>query len=246
MLESQEMPEHCQRTPIISHEMPRLRTSCSFTLHAPFVGKHYGYLATLTVVSHAIHVLRGCCRVQTSSHFLVTSSCRNRSTESVTSRAVAYPNGIFDSANEIADEPLWFAVQVKPTHEKRVASLFDYKRYEWFLPLYGGRRRWSDRIKLMELPLFPGYVFCRFARCARLPVLKTPSVLRIVGTGLAPTPNRRTRDRGSSESDAVRTRCFAPPLHTRIHASTTWATPRPNYPEVALFDHSPQEVNAER
>ena len=50
----------------------------------------------------------------------------------MTSRAVAYPNGIFDSANEIADEPLWFAVQVKATHEKRVASLFDYKRYEWF------------------------------------------------------------------------------------------------------------------
>src|SRR5262249_43248586 len=67
----------------------------------------------------------------------------------------------------------------------------------------------------MELPLFPGYVFCRFARCDRLPVLKTPSVLRIVGTGLAPTPNRRTRDRGFSESDAVRTRCFAPSLHTR-------------------------------
>jgi hypothetical protein len=59
MLESQEMPEHCQRTPIISHEMPRLRTFCSFTLHAPFVGKHYGYLATLTVVSHAIHVPTG-------------------------------------------------------------------------------------------------------------------------------------------------------------------------------------------
>jgi hypothetical protein len=31
-----------------------------------------------------------------------------------------------------------------------------------------------------------------------------------------------------------------------IHASTTWATRRPNYPEVALFDHSPREVNAER
>ena len=82
----------------------------------------------------------------------------------------------------------WFAVQVKTTHEKRVASSFDYAGYEWFLPLYGCRRRWSDRIKHVDLPLFPGYIFCRFTPCARVPVLKTPSVLRITGIGLTPTP----------------------------------------------------------
>jgi transcription antitermination factor NusG len=90
--------------------------------------------------------------------------------------------------NETTDERSWFALQVKTTHEKRVASMFDHRGYEWFLPLYKSRRRWSDRTKLMELPLFQGYLFCRFAPRDRVPVLKTPSVLRIVGIGLTPTP----------------------------------------------------------
>ena len=85
-------------------------------------------------------------------------------------------------------EPSWFAVQVKTTHEKRVASLLDEKGFEFFLPLYRDRRRWSDRIKEMELPLFPGYIFCRFARPARSAVLKTPSVYRVVGIGSVPAP----------------------------------------------------------
>src|SRR5216117_2095668 len=81
----------------------------------------------------------------------------------------------------------WFAVQVKSTHEKRVTSLLQYQTYEWFLPLYTSRRRWSDRIKQVQLPLFPGYVFCRFAMSARVPILKTPSVMRIAGIGYVPT-----------------------------------------------------------
>src|SRR5437667_12130803 len=75
----------------------------------------------------------------------------------------------------------WFALVVKTQHEKMVASLLDSKGYEQFLPLYSVRRRWSDRIKQMELPLFPGYVFCRFDVHARGPILKTPSVLGIAG-----------------------------------------------------------------
>src|SRR5881628_232071 len=82
----------------------------------------------------------------------------------------------------------WFAIQVKSTHEKRVSALLEYQTYECFLPLYTSRRRWSDRIKQVQLPLFPGYVFCRFAMSARVPILKTPSVMRIAGIGYIPTP----------------------------------------------------------
>jgi len=82
----------------------------------------------------------------------------------------------------------WFAVQARTTHEKRVASLLEYQKYECFLPTYTSRRRWSDRIKEVELPLFPGYVFCRFDVHARGPVLMTPSVNGIVGFGGRPTP----------------------------------------------------------
>src|SRR2546421_10414546 len=80
----------------------------------------------------------------------------------------------------------WFALVVKTQHEKMVASLLDSKGYEQFLPLYSVRRRWSDRIKQLELPLFPGYVFCRFDLNKRLPILVTPAVLLIVGAGRLP------------------------------------------------------------
>ncbi len=82
----------------------------------------------------------------------------------------------------------WFALRVRAQHEKLVASSLHSKGYEDFLPLYRCRRRWSDRIKEIELPLFPGYVFCRFDVHRRLPILITPDVLLIVGAGKIPVP----------------------------------------------------------
>src|SRR5215813_10609914 len=93
-----------------------------------------------------------------------------------------------ESAKRVEDFMLWYAVQVKTTHEKRVASFLDFCGFEWFLPVYECRRRWSDRIKRVELPLFAGYVFCRFELSDRVRILKTPSVTRIVGVGHKPIP----------------------------------------------------------
>jgi transcription antitermination factor NusG len=63
------------------------------------------------------------------------------------------------------------------------------KGYEEFLPLYRSRRRWSDRFKELELPLFPGYLFCRCDVTDRLmPILTTPGVIGIVGAGKTPVP----------------------------------------------------------
>lgn len=62
------------------------------------------------------------------------------------------------------------------------------KGFEAFLPAYTSRRRWSDRIKELELPLFAGYLFCRMSlEERRLPVLTTPGVRQIVGIGGTPT-----------------------------------------------------------
>ena len=62
------------------------------------------------------------------------------------------------------------------------------KGFETFLPAYKSRRRWSDRIKELELPLFAGYLFCRMSlEERRLPVLTTPGVRQIVGTAGTPT-----------------------------------------------------------
>lgn len=80
----------------------------------------------------------------------------------------------------------WFALRVKPRHEKTTACALRNRGLEEFLPLCRSRRRWSDRVKELELPLFPGYVFCRFAVQERLPVLTVPGVASVVGFGARP------------------------------------------------------------
>jgi len=82
----------------------------------------------------------------------------------------------------------WFALQVRSRYEHSVATHLGGMGYERFLPLYKCRRRWSDRFKEFELPLFPGYVFCRLDLSNRLPVLMTPGVTLIVGAGKIPLP----------------------------------------------------------
>ena len=84
--------------------------------------------------------------------------------------------------------PRWYALTVKPRHEKAVAGALRNNALEEFLPLYRSRRVWSDRIKELDLPLFPGYVFCRFSLENRGLVLKMSSVISIVGFGNGPTP----------------------------------------------------------
>jgi transcription antitermination factor NusG len=82
----------------------------------------------------------------------------------------------------------WFAVQTKPRHEKMVAQQLEYKGYQPFLPTYLVRHKWSDRIKVIEQPLFDGYCFCRIDRDSTARVITTPGTIRIVGLPGAPTP----------------------------------------------------------
>lgn len=82
----------------------------------------------------------------------------------------------------------WFALTVAPRKEKITAQTLRQAGLEDFLPLYSVRRKWSDRIKKHENPLFPGYVFCRFDSAMRQPVLKTPGVVSIVSFGKNPEP----------------------------------------------------------
>jgi transcription antitermination factor NusG len=86
------------------------------------------------------------------------------------------------------DSFLWYALQVRPRFEKIIASTLLGKGYEGFLPLYRHRSRWSDRVKEIQLPLFPGYLFCRFDVNRRLPILVTPGVMHVVGIGKTPHP----------------------------------------------------------
>jgi len=85
------------------------------------------------------------------------------------------------SPSERYRERQWFALCTCANHEKRVSAQLQARGIEHFLPLYRSVRRWTDRRVQLDLPLFPGYLFVHFARPARLRVLETPGVVRLVG-----------------------------------------------------------------
>lgn len=57
------------------------------------------------------------------------------------------------------EKPSWYAVYVKPRHEFATQAALYKKDIETFLPTYKSTRKWADRKKCIDFPLFPGYVF---------------------------------------------------------------------------------------
>jgi len=84
--------------------------------------------------------------------------------------------------------PPWFALHVRTRKETSVADQLAGQGFETFVPKYRVVRRWSDRLKELEQPLFPGYLFARFDLDRRRLLLATPGVIQIVSVGKAPTP----------------------------------------------------------
>jgi transcription antitermination factor NusG len=93
----------------------------------------------------------------------------------------------FDYPDESPQE-LWYAVHVRSRFEIQMSKVLRSKGYEEFLPTYRLNHRWSDRTKELDLPLFPCYLFCRFDVRERLPILKSPGVITIVGMRKTPIP----------------------------------------------------------
>ena len=86
------------------------------------------------------------------------------------------------------DNLSWYALQIRSKLGSLASATLCGKGYEAYLPLYRCGRRWSDRVKQLDLPLFPGYLFCRFDVLDRLPILTTPGVISVVGAGKTPIP----------------------------------------------------------
>ena len=77
-------------------------------------------------------------------------------------------------------ETRWYAVHTNSRHEKTVAQQMEGSQIPYFLPLYKSVRRWKDRKKHVEMPLFPGYVFVQIALRDKLQVLKVPGVVQLI------------------------------------------------------------------
>jgi len=82
--------------------------------------------------------------------------------------------------------PHWFAIRVAPRWEFYSNSELSLRGLDTYLPLRRSKRQWSDRTKIIEQPLFPGYLFGRFCPEDRVRVLQAPGVKQIVGIGNIP------------------------------------------------------------
>lgn len=79
----------------------------------------------------------------------------------------------------------WYAVRTRSNCEKKVSSLLFDKGIEHFLPTFREVHQWKDRKKVVESPLFPGYLFTRIldSRESRVSVLSSEGVVTILGSG---------------------------------------------------------------
>jgi len=77
----------------------------------------------------------------------------------------------------------WIAVYTKPRHEKTVEKELQKKGFEVYLPLLKQRRKWSDRKKWVEFPLFRSYIFVKTEIKNALFVLQTLGVVKVVKFG---------------------------------------------------------------
>jgi transcription antitermination factor NusG len=86
------------------------------------------------------------------------------------------------------EEPCWYAVSTRSRQEKVAAMTLGSLGIVHFLPLLDEERKWSDRKKVISVPLFPGYLFVQIPRTveSRLSVQKVPGVVNFVGNHNGP------------------------------------------------------------
>lgn len=79
----------------------------------------------------------------------------------------------------------WFAIETRYRFEKKVFAQLDHQGFNVFLPLLTEHRKWSDRQKVITVPLFPGYafVFVDQSRESWQTVLRTVGMIRFVSFG---------------------------------------------------------------
>lgn len=94
----------------------------------------------------------------------------------------------------------WYVVRTRSHCEAKTRTILTKKGLEIYLPVFREVHQWKDRNKVVEQPLFPGYLFARIADCpeSRLSVMSSDGVVSILGYGnsIEPVPD--------SEIEAVR------------------------------------------
>jgi transcription antitermination factor NusG len=74
----------------------------------------------------------------------------------------------------------WYVVYTKPRHEKKVADMLQDNGVEAYCPTKQQTKQWSDRKKVIEVPLFNSYLFVKLTESTRSAVFAVPGVVRYI------------------------------------------------------------------
>lgn len=106
----------------------------------------------------------------------------------IASLATVPADSTYQSETRDSSSAKWYALTVRHQHERRTARTLTSLGWETLVPLYRSRRQWTDRVKEVDLPLFTGYVLCRFTAGERMRIEDTPGVAAIVSFAGEPAP----------------------------------------------------------
>jgi transcription antitermination factor NusG len=117
-------------------------------------------------------------------------------------------------ARPTAPVPGWYAIYTRSHFEKRVAADLTAKHIQNYLPVVEQVHQWKDRKKLIEVPVFPSYVFARFrdSNKTRLEVLRVAGAVRILGHGESIEPIPDWEIESIRRLLRANVRCFAHPF----------------------------------
>lgn len=113
----------------------------------------------------------------------------------------------------------WYALRIRQGSEPTVVEALQSRGFKPYCPTQKERRRYSDRMKIVDKPIFPGYVFCAFNVQKKLPVVSCPGVDYIVGFAGTPTaiPQIQMENvRRMVEAGATAIEHFAPGDRVRV------------------------------
>jgi transcription antitermination factor NusG len=93
-----------------------------------------------------------------------------------------------ESISQCKEPSHWYAVQTRPHHEKRVEERLRMTLLQTFLPVHRCSHLWKNGVRaVLEMPLFPCYLFARVSVYDRVKLLRTPGVLGLASSSAHPS-----------------------------------------------------------
>jgi transcription antitermination factor NusG len=113
----------------------------------------------------------------------------------------------------------WYAIKVRTRAELAISNVLQTRGLSPYCPMQKERRRYSDRMKMIDTAVFPGYIFCKFEAERKLAVISARGVEYIVsvaGTPVAISEDEMNNVRRAVEAGAIATSYFRDGQRVRV------------------------------